>query len=179
MSGAYAVHLRTQHARYYRWSWWYQTSRVLIPILGVVTVLIAILAESIVFFIAYVMAAGLLGFSLVKLNRWKILRLRMLWTVNPAQDSRDIPLGTPSPLNQCKLCGEIFPLVRGRPESLPEHYRTAHPAHHRWAKKMATTLMPSIIVFVTVVVVSPNLRLLALIIYSAFVIASATICTNN
>jgi len=175
MSGAYAVHLRTRHPRYYRRSWLYQTSRILIPILGVVTILITILAESVVFFIASAIIAGLLGFLLVKLNRRKILRFRVLWKANPAQDNREIPFGTPSPLNQCKICGEVFPTVRGRPEGLPEHYRTAHPGLHRWEKKTATILMSSILVFVSVVVVGPNLRLLALIVYSGFVIASATI----
>lgn len=177
--GAYAVHLRTQHPRFYRWRWWYRTASVLIPLLGVTIILIAFQTGSLTFFIVSVLIPAALGFFLVRLNRTKTVTFRVQWSTNPTQVASDLPWSTPSPLNQCKLCGVIFPLVDGRPEGLPDHYRTSHPEHHRWEQRAAIASMSSLIIFALVIAISYSsakpFALIAIVMYSAFVVGFAAV----
>jgi hypothetical protein len=150
-------------------------SIVLIPVLGVTFILIFAQTGSLALLIVSLLMPVSLGFSLLKLNHAKIVRFQKQWMVNPTSVSSDLPFGTPSPLNQCKLCDEIFPLINGRPEGLLAHYRIAHPEHHRWEKKIMIASMSAMITFTIIVMISVSkaqtFLLPAIIGYSSFVAA--------
>jgi hypothetical protein len=72
MMGRYAVHLRAEHPRFYRWSWWFRMSIVLIPVLGVTFILIFAQTGSLALLIVSILITVSLGFSLLKLNHAKV-----------------------------------------------------------------------------------------------------------